>query len=99
MLTTQQTQHVDLKFRNQQEFGEFCLALRDDAVHFALGGFHTVVLSNETFQNLTGRSRQLLEKFKAEGLVDIKPATSAGPRHLPTAEETEQLLRKFTNTR
>lgn len=87
---------TDLRFTDRDAFGRFCVALRDDRELFALAGFQTIVLSLPTVKRLQDKSKKLLEEFLAQGLVEVSPTPSRGRRRLPSRQQAEALLKKFT---
>jgi hypothetical protein len=85
-----------LRFNDRDAFGEFCIALREDGVPFALAGFQTVALPVPPWEKLEGQSSKLFKKFKRAGVLEEYPIASVGKRHLPSSEEARRLLRQYT---
>jgi hypothetical protein len=91
------TSTVGLKIKNREVFGIFCAALSEDHVTFTHAGFYTILLTQTQLDGLPGQSNKLLEKLKHKKLVELFSVTPLGKRPpLPSPEEAERLLRKFT---
>ena len=90
---------VGLQFANRDDFGKFCIALRDDRVSFALGGSLIIAFpGGQTIEKLPTKSRRLLSRLNRQKPVRVLGFEKHGRRALPNHEETrrriEELLKK-----
>ena len=83
-----------VKFTERETFGRFCHALSADEIPFTLAGFQTVVLAEGVLKKLPPSVRPFVADT---GAVKIEPVGRGKERSpLPTPEQTQDLLRKFT---
>ena len=90
---------LNVKFKGRKDFGTFCMALHNDGVPFSLAGFQTLVIAQAQLEHLPPESNKLFVALRESGLVEVYPTSSIGTRRLPTRDEAEDLLSKFTQAR
>lgn len=90
---------VGLRFSDTGQFGQFCVALREDGVPFTLAGSQTVVLPAAEVNKLPDGPQKILKEAQAYHRVkSFLFLRGKGPR-LISRERTEQLLWQFANAR
>lgn len=63
---------VVLQFANREDFGNFCVVLRQDRVSFSLGGSLVIAFPDErTPAEFPTKSKKLFNKLKKQGLVNV----------------------------
>ena len=86
---------IGLRFSDTEQFGRFCVALREDGVPFTLAGFQTVVLPAAEVNKLPNDPQKILKDAAAHHRVKRIPfLRGKGPR-LISQERTEELLWQF----
>ena len=87
---------LGVRFKDREAFGNFCVSLAADGVSFELAGFQTVILTQTQIDQLPRASLQYYQACREDGRIeDVAPVSATGTRYLPTAEETERLLREL----
>jgi len=86
---------VSLTINNRAAFGDFCQSLADNNIKFSLGGLQTVFLSENQLEHLPSEPYELLCLMNGRSMLAVHQLGSRRRRHIPTQEETEELLWKL----
>ena len=93
--TLNSTSRVAVRFKHGEDYGEFCVTLRQDHVPFSYAGFKTILLAREKFSALPRHTLRLYNNLKTNGLLEILKKPDE-PRPPLTPDEAEKVLQDIT---
>jgi len=84
-----------IRFENPEDFGKFCVLLREADVPFGLRGHHIVAITDDRLYSLPTKPRHFLEACEQSLRVKIEvELSSTGERSLPAEEEVREALKE-----
>jgi hypothetical protein len=90
---------VLIKFQYVEDYIAFCRALQASGIPYSLGGSRTVVVRRiDRLEDLKGEAKKELRGFLAKGykVRRLYHVMREIRRKLPTAEETQEKLKKYS---
>ena len=93
------SEKVEIQFRDQHDFGVFCVQLRNDNVPCGLLGFHALEMYRTDFEQMPEGSRQMYEEYLAEEKIippDIQIPTATGRCQMLSIQEAETLAQRLS---